>query len=91
MCILIQRRVWAVLIVKNLRLIEIFNQYFSNKYEINYIVSNLDQKTLLEKKGEKVLYLKKNFWFKIEQFLFRFSFLKKYIKNFHLIINLKMN
>lgn len=69
---------------QNLRLIEIFNQYFSNKYEINYIVSNLDQKTLLEKKGEKVLYLKKNFWFKIEQFLFRFSFFKEIYKKFSL-------
>ena len=43
---------------QNLRLIEIFNQYFSNKYEINYIVSNLDQKTLLEKKEKRFIFKK---------------------------------
>ena len=51
---------------QNIRLLELFNESLSNKYEIVYIVSNENQKRIIENKNSKALLFKKNIFFKIE-------------------------
>ena len=50
---------------QNIRLLELFNESLSNKYEIVYIVSNENQKRIIENKNSKALLFKKNIFFKI--------------------------
>ena len=65
---------------QNIRLLELFNESLSNKYEIVYIVSNENQKRIIENKNSKALLFKKNIFFKIEQFFLRFPFFKEIYK-----------
>ena len=51
---------------QNIRLLELFNESLSNKYEIVYIVSNENQKRIIENKNSKALLFKKNIFFKIK-------------------------
>ena len=69
---------------QNIRLLELFSESLSNSYEIVYIVSNENQKKIIENKNSKALIFKKNLFFKIEQFILRFSFFKEIYKKLSL-------
>jgi len=67
---------------QNLKLLNIFNVYLSKEFKFTYIVTNLELKNELLKKNLNVIFFKKNLRFRIEQFLFRFSFFKEVYKKF---------
>lgn len=67
---------------QNLKLLDIFNVYLSKEFNFTYIVTNLELKKELLKKDLNVIFFKKNLRFRIEQFLFRFSFFKEVYKKF---------
>ena len=70
---------------QSIRLLELFNKTLSNSYEITYIVSNEEQKKIIEEKNSKAIFFKKSLLFKIELFLLKFSFFKEVYKKFSLI------
>ena len=69
---------------QNIRLLELFSETLSNSYEIVYIVSNENQKKIIENKNSKALIFKKNLFFRIEQFILRFPFFKEIYKRLSL-------
>ena len=69
---------------QNIRLLELFNKTLSSSYEITYIVSNSEQKKIIEENNSKAIFFKKGLLFKIELFLLKFSFFKEIYKKFSL-------
>jgi hypothetical protein len=65
---------------QNIRLLELFKDSLDSSYEITYIVSNDDQKKIIEDKNSRAILFKKSTLFKIEQFILRFSFFKEIYK-----------
>ena len=61
---------------QNIRLLELFNKTLSSSYEITYIVSNSEQKKIIEENNSKAIFFKKGLLFKIELFLLKFSLLQ---------------
>ncbi|PDH19050.1 MAG: hypothetical protein CNA95_00125 [Pelagibacterales bacterium MED-G41] len=70
---------------QNIRLLELFKKNLPNSYEINYIVSNEEQKGIIEEKGSKAVLFKKNLIFRIESFILKLPFFKEIYKKFSLI------
>ena len=64
---------------QNIRLLELFKDSLDSSYEITYIVSNDDQKKIIEDKNSRAILFKKSTLFKIEQFILRFSFFKEIV------------
>ena len=61
----------------NINIVDIFNEYISDEFEIIYIVQNEEIAKILEKKNCKTIKLKKIFILKIEKFLFKFNFIRE--------------
>ena len=69
---------------QNIRLLELFKKDLPSSYEINYIVSNEEQKRIVEKENSKSILFKKSLLFKIELFILKFSFFKEIYKKLSL-------
>ena len=67
---------------QNIRLLELFKKTLPSSYDINYIVSNEEQKKIIEEKSSKAILFKKNLIFKIELFILKFPFFKEIYKKF---------
>ena len=65
---------------QNIRLLELFKENLPSSYEINYIVSNKEQKKLIEQKSLKAVLFEKNLIFKIELFILKLPFFKRPIR-----------
>tara|TARA_B100000886_G_scaffold80315_1_gene52224 strand:- start:542 stop:1747 length:1206 start_codon:yes stop_codon:yes gene_type:complete len=67
---------------QNIRLLELFKKTLPSSYDINYIVSNEEQKKIVEKKSSKAVLFKKDLIFKIELFILKLPFFKEIYKKF---------
>ena len=69
---------------ENINLMKIFNEYNKNEFDFTYIVSSHEIKVILEKYGCKTIFLKKNIFFRIHQFLFKFIFFRYLYKKLNI-------
>ncbi|MDA7830961.1 glycosyltransferase [Candidatus Pelagibacter sp.] len=68
----------------NINLLKIFNEYNNNEFDFTYIASSKKIKDILESYGCKTVFLKKNIFFRIHQFLFKFIFFKYLFKKLNI-------
>ena len=61
---------------ENILLTDVFKDFDKNKYEIFYIVSNKQTEKILTDRDLKTIFFKKNLIFRIQNFLYKFSFFK---------------
>ena len=61
---------------ENILLAEVFKDFDKDKYEIFYIVSNKQTEKILIDKNLKTIFFKKNLIFRVQNFLYKFSFFK---------------
>lgn len=69
---------------QNLNLIDIFSKYLSKDFDFTYIVTNSQLHRNIDEIGQKSLLLKKNFMFRLELFLHKFSFFREIYKKLSL-------
>ena len=67
-----------------INLLKIFNEYNNNEFDFTYIASSKKIKDILESYGCKTVFLKKNIFFRIHQFLFKFIFFKYLFKKLNI-------
>lgn len=61
---------------ENILLADVFKDFDKDKYEIFYIVSNKQTEKILTDKDLKTIFFKKNLIFRVQNFLYKFSFFK---------------
>ena len=69
---------------ENINLMKVFNEYNKSEFDFTYIVSSHEIKVILEKYGCKTIFLKKNIFFRIHQFLFKFIFFRYLYKKLNI-------
>ena len=61
---------------ENILLTDVFKSFDTDKYDIIYIVSDKEVERILQERNLKTIFFKKNLIFRIQNFLYKFSFFK---------------
>ncbi len=72
---------------ENILLSDVFKNFEKDEFKILYIVSNKKVEEILEKRGLKTIFFKKDFFFRIQNFLYKFMFFKILLNKFKIINN----
>ena len=65
---------------QNINLIDIFKQYLENDFDFTYITTKKDIQKIIENKGAKCIYFKKNIIIRLEEFFFKYSIIRDIYK-----------
>ena len=72
---------------ENILLSDVFKSFEKSEFKIVYIVSNKKIQEILKKRGLKTIFFKKDFFFRIQNFLYKFLFFRIFLNKFKIINN----
>ena len=72
---------------ENILLADAFKSFNSSKYQILYIVSNPKVEKILKERSLNTIFFKKSFFFRIQNFLYKFKFFKFILDKFKITNN----